>query len=96
MKIEDSNPLWYNVFTRKQIPPRKDEVLMQKKLYQLNAQNAIIKILFTTMAKIKMVIKSIFAVSVITNLLLIDQRLKRCPNTLVMLVYNYGHKKQNL
>lgn len=30
MKIEDSNPLWYNIFARKQIPPRKDEVLMQK------------------------------------------------------------------
>ncbi|SHD77683.1 protein of unknown function [[Clostridium] ultunense Esp] len=30
MKIEDFNPLWYNVFARKQIPPRKDEVLMQK------------------------------------------------------------------
>ncbi len=30
MKIEDFNPLWYNVFARKQIPSRKDEVLMQK------------------------------------------------------------------
>ena len=30
MKIEDFNPLWYNVFAQKQIPPRKDEVLMQK------------------------------------------------------------------
>ena len=78
MKIEDSNPLWYKCFATKQIPPIKDEVLMQK-LYQLNAQNAIIKILFIAMAKIKMVIKSIFAVNVITNLLLIDQVSKKVP-----------------
>src|SRR5690554_6204990 len=56
-----------------------------KKLYQLNAQNATIKILFIAMVKIKMVIKSTFAVSAITNLLLIDQCLKKCPNILVVL-----------
>src|SRR5690606_12686810 len=56
-----------------------------KKLYQLIVQNAIIKNLFIVMAKIKMVIKSTFAVSVITNLLLIDQHLKRNLNTLVAL-----------
>src|SRR5690606_40032301 len=56
-----------------------------KKLYQLSVQNAIIKILFIAMAKIEMVIKNTFAVNVITNLLLIDQRLKRCLNTPVAL-----------
>jgi hypothetical protein len=29
-KLRTPNLLWYNVFCRKQIPPRKDEVLMQK------------------------------------------------------------------
>lgn len=30
MKIENSKPFWYNVFAENTIPPRKEEVLMQK------------------------------------------------------------------
>lgn len=30
MKIEDFKSFWYNVFATKQLPPRKEEVLMQK------------------------------------------------------------------
>src|SRR5690606_899574 len=56
-----------------------------KKLYQLSAQNAIIKILFIAMAKIEMVIKNTFAVSAITNLLLIDLYLESLEITSVAL-----------
>src|SRR5690606_37153663 len=53
--------------------------------------NAIIKILFIAMAKIKMVIKSIFAVSAITNLLLIDLYLESLEITLVALFVTRQH-----
>jgi|SRR5699024_8829522 len=72
MKIEDFNPLWYNVFARKQIPPRKDEVLMQK-IVSVRCPKCNNKDSFIVMPKIKMVIKNTFAVSVITNLLLINR-----------------------
>jgi len=81
MKVEDFDPFWYNVLQKQQIPPRKDEVLMQN-IVPLTCPKCNNTSLIYKYGKTKDGYKNISAVNATINLLLISLLLEKLPSTL--------------